>query len=117
MNKFKEQIGKPRKIALYAHLTMEDYFLVDEVRYSPFDANFQPLPQGELREIPRRDSVRLTKPIEVVFEAEDDNSVVGNAVQSLEAEERRLREELATKIADIRERRQQLLALTHQVES
>ncbi len=37
-------------------------------------------------------------------------------MQSLEAEERRLREELATKIADIRERRQQLLALTHSPE-
>lgn len=117
MKNIKEIVAKPRKIALYASMDMSDYYCALEVTYVDYDEHYTPLPNGQFREYPKASYVRVTEPVEITFTAISNDEVVAKAVESLNEEERKAIEELNTKIAGIREKRNQLLALTHQVES
>lgn len=117
MKKFQEAIAEPREVALYANLTMDDCVFVREVRYCTYDEHYMPLQDGERRELPYEGYVRITQPIVVTFNPVDSNMIVRNAVESLSEQERKTVEELNTKLAQIRERKNQLLALTHQPEA
>jgi flagellar basal body-associated protein FliL len=116
MKDFKEQIAKKRELALYASLTM-DFSYVTEVTYSTLDEHYSPLPEGERRERPHEGYVRVTEPVTINFCAVDNDTVVRNAVASLDEEERKLRSELHKKLVELQERKSQLLALTHEIES
>jgi hypothetical protein len=117
MKNFKEHIDRPRKIALYADLTIDDFVMTHEVNYVTYDEHYTRLPEGESREIPMEGSVRITEPVDVSFTAIDNDAIVSNAVKSLDAEELKLRAELNKKIATIRDRKNQLLALRYQPEA
>ena len=117
MKDFNHALANPRLLALYAHLTIDDYFAVLEVRYADYDERYQPLPEGTRREVSIEGYVRITEPVEVTFRGVDNNSIVRNAVASLDEEERKLRSELHKKLTAIQDRKNQLLALTHQTES
>ena len=114
MKDFKENIAKRRQIALYANLTIDDYVAVWEVRYSDVDEHYERLPNGEVREQSVNGWVRISAPIEVNFTSVDNDTIIRNAVLSLDQEERKVREELNRKITEIQERKQQLLALAYQ---
>jgi hypothetical protein len=116
MKDFKEAIAKPRKLALYAHMAIDGHYTVWEVRHVSYDEHYMPLPDGQTREAPIQNYVRITEPVDVEFEAIDNDEMVRNAVEALNDEERKAINELNKTIASIRERRNQLLALTHQVE-
>jgi hypothetical protein len=111
----KQIVAKPRKIALYASMDMSDYYPVLEVLYVDYDENFCPLPAGEQREYPKPGYVRISEPFEIQFTPIANDEIVAKAVESLKEEERKAIQELNTKIAGIREKMNQLLALTHQV--
>lgn len=111
----KGAIAKPRKVALYAQMSEHAWFAIFEVTYSDYDEHHTKLPDGERRERPMEGFVRISEPVTLKFTAIDDDAIVQKAVESLDAEERNAIEELNKKIAGIRERKSQLLALTHQV--
>lgn len=115
MKNIKEALAKKRWLALYANLTIDDYTAVWEVHFHKFDEHYTPLPEGERREQPMTGWVRVSEPVEVGFSGLENDIVVRNAVASLDEQERELRAELGKKIAEIQERRNQLLALTHEV--
>ncbi len=117
MKDIKDIAAKPRKVALYASMDMSDYYYVADVMYVDYDEHFTPLPAGQLREYPKLNCVRITEPVEVTFTAISNDEVVAKAVESLNEEERKAIEELNAKIAAIREKKSQLLALTHQVDA
>jgi hypothetical protein len=108
----KGEVAKRRAVALYARMDAHVYYTVFELHYSNHDEHFTPLPDGQRREISFEGYVRITEPVELKFTAIDDDSIV----QSLNEEERKAIEKLNATIAGIRERRNQLLALTHQPE-
>lgn len=110
------EIGKPRKVALYMNLNAPSSLTVWEVPYVAWDERYAPLPAGQTRERPRNSYVRVSDPLEVGFTPVDDDSMVRNAVSSLDEQERALLDELNRKLADIKERRNQLLALTYQAD-
>ncbi len=116
MKNFKEAIARPRKVALYAHLTIDDFYSLDEVRIVNYDEHFDTLPDGQTREVSREGYVRITELAEVTLSPIDNDAIVRNAVVSLDEQERQLRAELNKKIAEIQDRRNQLLALTYQPE-
>lgn len=116
MKNLKEALSKPRKVAVYASLTMDNMVTVWEVNYLPYDEHWQSLPDGEKREHQVEGYVRISEPVEVSFTAVDNDSMVRNAVASIDEEERKLRSELNRKLAQLQDRRNQLLALTYQPE-
>ncbi len=116
MQNIKESITRPREVALYS-VTEGGSLLVLEVSYKKYDENFQPLPEDDRRECGISGFIRVSEPVKVTFTAIDNDMMVRNAVQSLNEEERKLIDELNTKLAQIRERKSQLLALTHQVDA
>jgi hypothetical protein len=116
MKDLNEQIARPRKVALYASLNMAQFYMLWEVRYSSADERYDPLPDGETREVPIDGYVRVSEPIDLTFKAVASDEVVQNAVASLDAAERKAIQELNAKIAAIREQKAQLMALTHQPE-
>jgi hypothetical protein len=113
----KAAVTTPRKVALYACLEIPDYYAVLEVRYVNHDERFNTLPNGEVRERPHDRYVRVSEPVEIRFTAISDDVMVQNAIAALNEEERKAIAELNAKVADIRERKAQLLALTHQQEA
>lgn len=114
MKDFTGSLAKPREIALYAHLTIDNFFAVFELHYSSRDAQYTPLPDGERRETPFEGYVRISQPIKVDFVAINNDDVIRNAIESLNEQERKAVAELNKTLAQIRERKNQLLALTHQ---
>lgn len=109
----KDEIAKPRKVALYANLD-GSWCYVSEVDYVTHDEHYVPLPEGQLRERPKRDMIRVSEPVEVTLTAVSDDTVIENAIKSLDEAERAALSELNEKIAKIRGQKAQLLALTHQ---
>jgi hypothetical protein len=116
MKDVRDQVAKKRKVALYASMDMGDYYPVLEVSYVDYDEHLNPLPAGQLREYPKQGYVRISEPIELSFSPISNDEIVAKAVESLNEEERKAIDELNRKIAAIREKKSQLLALTHQVE-
>lgn len=114
MKNIKTAVQKPREVALYAHMSSDDWYTVFEVTYSNRDEHYTPLQTGQRRELPMEGYVRVSAPLEVKFTAIDEDMVIQKAVESLNAEERKAIEDLNAKIASIRERKNQLLALGHQ---
>lgn len=117
MKDMKEVVARPRKVALYCSLTLNDYYPIQEVEYSRFDEQYNPLPEGQLRERIDKDCIRISEPIEIQFVGLESEQMATAATESLNQQERDLTEEFAKKLANVREKRSQLLALTHQVES
>lgn len=117
MKDFREAAAKPRKIAIYASMEMQDYYTVWEVTYDQWDEHYQKLPAGQEREHCIKGYVRISEIIDIQPTAINNDEIVGHAVEALNAEERKLIEELNQKIAAVREKKAQLLALTHQTES
>jgi len=114
MKDFNVAMEKPRKVALYASLTINDFYAMYEVRDLDFDTHYQPLPEGQTRESPVEGWVRISEPAEVTFRPMSSDAVVRQAVESLEETERKVIDEMNQKLAQIRERKHQLLALTYQ---
>lgn len=114
MKDFKEAFVAPRMVALYAFIGEHTWFSVFEVAYSNLDERYQPLPEGQRREVPMDNYVRISEPVKVDFASIGTGDMVRNAVDALNAHERKVIDELNKKLADIRERKHQLLALTHQ---
>lgn len=115
MKDVKAELAKPRRVALYASLD-SDFCYVTEVSYLKYDEDFSPLPEGHERERPMKGYVRISEPVAIELPAISDDSVIANAIQSLDEAERDARNELNRKLMAIREQRSQLLALTHQPE-
>lgn len=116
MKNIKETVARPRTVALYSSMDMDDYYAVMEVLYVDYDEHYSPLPAGQKREYPKSSYVRISEPIEITFSAITNDEIVARAVESLNEEERKVIDELNRKIAAIREKKSQLLALTHQPE-
>lgn len=116
MKDFKDEIAKTRLVALYASMDLTGYFSVYEVTYKNYDEHYNTLPAGEKRENLRTSYVRISEPIEVAFTSVSSDEVIQKAVATLDAEERQAIEELNKKVASIRERKSQLLAITFQPE-
>lgn len=116
MKDFKEQIVRPRKVALYAALDISNFYMVWEVHYSDHDEHWTKLPEGQLREESHKGYVRITEPVDLHFSPISDDTIVQNAVRSLDDAEREVLREMNTKIAALREQKKQLLAITHQQE-
>ena len=114
MENFKAEIAKPRMVALYASMDLNGYFSVFEVTYKSYDENYNALPAGEKRENLRTSFVRISEPVEVNFTSVSNDEVIQKAVATLDAEERQAIDDLNKKVASIRERKQQLLAITFQ---
>lgn len=119
MKDLAEQIGKSRKVALYVNMEMEyEFYTVSEVIYSPYDKHYVALPEGELRECPYLDGyTRVTEPVEIALKGIGHKEIMTNAIASLDETERKLMVETETKLAKIREQKQQLLALAYQPEA
>lgn len=116
MKNIKEAIAKPRAVALYASLTVDNFVAIYEVGYVNYDEHYVPLPDGQLRERPIEGWVRISRAQEVTFSAIDNDSVIRNAVAAMDEEERKLRAELHRKIAELHNRKKQLLALSYEPE-
>lgn len=110
----KNAFSKSWLVALYANMEMTDYFSVFEVTYSSYDEHYHPLPAGEKREYTRAGYVRISEPVEVDFVATNNDEVIQRAVASLDAQELEAVQDLNKKVAKIRERKQQLLAISFQ---
>lgn len=116
MKDFKAAIAKCRTIALYTHLEIDDFVCVQEVRYVDYDEqHYTPLATGEKREMALAGWARVSEPIEATFTPTTSDEVVRSAVKAIEAEEQKLRSELGKSLARLQERKNQLLALTHEV--
>lgn len=115
MKDIKAMVEEPREIALYSSMTTSNSYLVLGVYYVDYDEHYQPLPKGQRREQPKDGYVRVSEPMKVSFTAIDTDTLVRNAVESLNEQERKTIDELNQKLAEIREKRSQLLALTHEV--
>lgn len=118
MKDFKEQVAKKRKLALYAHMDPSmRFYTVFEVTFVNHDARYQALGEGQLRELPMQGYTRVSEIIEVSFDSVSNDQVIQNAIAALDAAEQKAIEDLNRKIAEIRDQKAQLLALTHQPES
>lgn len=117
MSDIKAVVEKPRTLAVYSSMTLNDFYMVSEVWYTDYDEHYDRLPDGQKREKPMEGYVRISEPVEVHFAAINQDEIVARAVESLNAEERKVIDELNQKLAQIREKRSQLLALTHEVAS
>lgn len=111
-----EEIAKPRSVALYMSLSGGGYVYMSEVHYVRHNEHWEPLPEGEHREQPHDNAVRITEPVELQLAAIGQKEMVKNAVDSLNEQERKVYREMNAKLAEIKEQRNQLLALTHQPE-
>lgn len=60
------------------------------------------------------DMVRISEPVEVRFSALQNEEVIRNAIAACDTAEREARLDLEKRLAEIREQKNQLLALTHQ---
>lgn len=116
MDNLKDAFAKPRLVAMYAHLTVNEIFSVFEVTYCDYDEHYRALAPGERRENLRASYVRISEPVEVTFTSVSNDEVIQKAVATLDAEERQAIDELNKKVAAIRERKSQLLAITFQPE-
>lgn len=116
MKDVREVVAKPRTVALYASMDMDEYYSIREVMYVNYDEHYQPLPEGQRREYPSSSAVRISEPIEISLQPISNDEIVAKAVESLNEQERKAIDELNAKIATIREKKSQLLALTHQTE-
>lgn len=114
--KIKEEIAKSRKVALYASLD-SSYCYVSEVDYDDYDEHWEPYPDGQVRERQKKGYVRISEPVGLSLTAISSDSIVENAVKSLDEAERSAIREMNEKIAAIRGQKAQLLSLTHQSES
>lgn len=102
MSTEKNPLDQPYAIALYKAMK---YGHVSPQRfYGEHDAQY------------RGDYVRISEPVEVHFQALQSDEVIRNAVAACDAAEQRAYQELNEKLAEIREQKKQLLALTHQPE-
>jgi hypothetical protein len=120
MKDLKEDIQKARKIALYLYsrgTNTSPWYSVAEVHFSQYGANYERLPDGQEREEPRDGFTRVSDIIDVTFTPLNSEDVIQQAVASLDEEERKTMAELNQKLAEIRGRKAQLLALTHQTET
>lgn len=115
MKNLKDELAKLRNVAVYASLE-SSYCHVTDVTFSKFDEHYVALPDGETREKPMKGYVRISEIIPVEFRPISEDSVVANAIQSLDAAEREAIQELNAKIAAIREQKAQFLALAHHPE-
>jgi hypothetical protein len=111
----KAMVQQPREIALYCAME-SDFYIILQVNYSRHDEHCRPLPEGQRREFPIEGYTRVSEPLTVSFIALDTNTLVRNAVEALNEEERKTIDELNRKLAQIRDKKSQLLALTHQTE-
>ena len=109
----KEEVAKPRKVALYASLDSSWSYLA-EVDFLKYDEHYEPLPAGVERERPKKGFVRVSEPIDLQLRPLADDFIVQKAVESLNEAEREAIRELNAKIAAIRSQKAQLLSLTHQ---
>lgn len=109
----KEEVAKPRKIALYSHIK-HGFYTAWDIQYSKYDDHYNQLPDGQEREVPRSEYVRVSEPIEIRFRPLNSGEVMEQALATLNAEERKVLAELNQQLANIRERKKQLLALTHE---
>jgi hypothetical protein len=116
MKDIREVVCRPRTIALYASMDLDDYYSVQEVMYVNYDEHYTTLPDRKQREYPRTSYVRISEPVEVGFTGIANDEIVAKAVESLNEQERKTIDELNVKLAAIREKKLQLLALTHQPE-
>lgn len=115
MKNLKEDIAEPRIIALYMSLT-GNFTYTGEIRYTNHDEHYDPLPEGTRREVPHEGAVRVSEPVELRFVGIGEKEMVVNAIASLDEQERKLYRELNDKLAALKDRKNQLLALTHQPE-
>ena len=113
-DKLAEAMAQPHKVALYMCLEIRDSFAVMEVRYVDYDEHYSSLPEGQKRESSYTSYVRVSEPLDVTLTPIARDEVVQNAVAALSEKERQLYAELEKKLSEIREHKQQLLALTHQ---
>lgn len=113
MIKIKEEVAKPRRVALYASLD-SSWCYVSEVDYIRHDEHYQALPDGQERERPKKGFVRVSEPLLIELRQLTDDTIVQKAIESLDEAERQAISELNEKIAAIRGQKAQLLALTHQ---
>lgn len=116
MKNLDKALAKKRQIALYASMNVDGMFTVWEVDIVNYDENYQILPDGQTRERAIKGYVRVSELVEAEFSGVDNDTVVRNAVETLNEQERQIRAEFAQKLADLNEQRSQLLALTHQPE-
>jgi hypothetical protein len=107
---------KPRKIAIYAHLTTKDQIIVAEVFYNNRDEHWQLLPKGQEREIPQYNHVRISEVLEVVCRPVEEDTIVQNAVTSLDKQMADLTAEYYEAAGKIKGMKKQLLALTYEPE-
>lgn len=121
MKDMRKEIEAPRQVALYMYTagasSGEPWYMISEVQFSKFGPNFEPLPDGEKRELPREDFTRVSDLLEVKFQQLSNDEVVQNAVAALDEAERKTIEALNKKLMEIRGRKAQLLALTHHTEA
>jgi len=121
MKDMRKEIETPRKVALYMYTAgstgAEPWYSVAEVQFSNYGPNYQPLPDGEVREMPRENFTRVSDLLEITFQPLSNDEVVQNAVAALNEAERKTIEELNKKLMEIRGRKAQLLALTYSPET
>lgn len=121
MKDMKEEVAKPRRVALYlytrATTSGTTWYSVSEVHFSQYDEHYQRLPDGQEREEPRDGFTRVSDIIEMAFTPLSSEDVIQQAVASLDEEERKTMAELNQKLAEIRGRKSQLLALTYNPET
>lgn len=114
MKDFREVAETPYEIAVYAPMDTGLGVLILNVPRSTFDEHGIPLREGQMRERPYTGLVRISEPQTIKFKAVANDEIAGHAVEALNAEERKLIEELNQKIAAIREKKAQLFALGHE---
>jgi len=94
---------KPHAVALYKSLKYGWVSLFDY--YGEKDVEFH------------SDSVRISEPVEVMFRPLENDAVIQGALKTLDEMERQARIELEKKLAEFRNQRASLMALTHQKEA
>lgn len=98
----KEIFEKPRHVALYQEpksgmVFIGTYWGKDDVYYHSSD-------------------VRLSQPLEVRFDQMPRDQMIQGAVAALDAAELKVRDDMQRQINEIRERKQSLLALSHETD-
>ncbi len=114
MKNLNEEVSKPRKVALYSCMDIDDYYTVLPYLVVDYDEHYTPFPDGQTREKPYERYVRVSEPIELRFSPLANDSIIQKAVESLDEMERKAIADLNEKIAKIRGQKAQLLALAYQ---
>ena len=112
--KMAKAAATPYRIAVYAHLIREDHFSIFEVQFDNYDEHYNKLPPGEERECTRSDFVRISEIQTVTCIPIDEDTVTQNAVKSLDSTADAIRTDMLQQLAEISNRRKQLLAITYQ---